>query len=310
MRAKNNKGFALIIALSLMAFVLLLIMSLTTLIRVEVKVSEGQRNDLLARQNAVLAAHLALADLQKNLGPDQRITATARRFDTNPYDDDDLTTDITDGIDPVMQNWTAVWETERRTDGSDQTSFKTWLVSGLSETEKETSATILNKSMASSSVVTFLDSQNKVSVGKVPFSTDSNAPGSYAYWVSDDSVKARTNLKETQPDDPSLLAQYNPSLSAQSFGIGHVLDYGFPFDTLSPEEWSHELSRILSHDSFKILGAGGAIDSHFHDVAYHGMAVLCDTLEGWLKRDLTLLCLTRLTRWRAPFLSRSTAWLP
>lgn len=275
MRAKNNKGFALIIALSLMAFVLMLIMSLTTLIRVEVKVSEGQRNDLLARQNAVLAAHLALADLQKNLGPDQRITATARRFDTNPYDDDDLTTDITDGIDPVLQNWTGVWETERHTDGFGQTSFKTWLVSGLEETEKADSETILNKSMASSSVVTFLDSQNQVSVDKVPFSTDSNAPGSYAYWVSDDSVKARTNLKETQPD--------NPSLSAQSFGIGHVLDYESPFDTLSPDA----LSRILSHDSFKILGAGGAIDSHFHDVAYHGMGVLCDTLEGGLKRDLT-----------------------
>ena len=76
-----------------------------------------KRNDLLARQNAILAAHLALADLQKNLGPDQRITATAQRFDTDPYDDDDLTTDTTDGIDPVMQNWTGVWQARRDADG-------------------------------------------------------------------------------------------------------------------------------------------------------------------------------------------------
>ena len=280
MRAKNNKGFALVIALSLMAFILLLIMGLTTLVRLEVKVSKGQRNELLAKQNAILAAHLALADLQKNLGPDQRITATARRFDTDPYDDDDLTTDITDGIDPVMQNWTGVWQTQRDTDGFGETNFQTWLVSGLSETEKATSATILNKSMSGSSVVTFLDSQNQVSVDKVPFSTDSNAPGSYAYWVSDDSVKARVNLKETEPE--------NPSLSAQSFGIGHVLDYESPFDALSPDA----LSPIFSDDSFKLLVVGNAqasnlIDSHFHDVAYHGMAVLCDTLEGGLKRDLT-----------------------
>ena len=134
--------------------------------------------------------------------------------------------------------------------------------------------------MASSSVVTFLDSQNQVSVGKVLFSSDSNAPGSYAYWVSDDSVKARSNLKETQPE--------NPSLSAQSFGISHFLNVGSPFETtLSPGA----LSGIFSDESFKLLVAGSAqaydqIDSHFHDVSYHGLAVLCDTLEG-LKRDLT-----------------------
>lgn len=275
-----KQGFALVIALSLMAFVLLLLLSITTLVQVETQSAQISVARMEAEQNAILAARIALGDLQKYLGPDQRVTARGRRFDTNPYDSDDLTTNITDGVDPVIQNWIGVWQTQRGTNGFGQTSFKTWLVSGLSEMEKATSATILNKSMTGASVVTFLDSQNQVSVDKVPLSSDSDSTGSYAYWVSDNSVKARANL--------GVSPAQNPALSSQSFGIGHVFDYAKPFDALSPDV----LSRALSHDSFKALAGGGAqisnlIDAHFHDVSYHGMAVLCDTLEGGLKRDLT-----------------------
>ena len=275
-----KQGFALVIALSLMAFILLLILSITTLVQVETQSAQISVARVEAEQNAILAARIALGDLQKYLGPDQRVTARGRRFDTNPYDSDDLTTNITDGVDPVIQNWIGVWQTQRGTNGFGQTSFKTWLVSGLSETEKATSATILNKSMTGASVVTFLDSQNQVSVDKVPFSSDSDSTGSYAYWVSDNSVKARANL--------GVSPAQNPALSSQSFGIGHVFDYASPIDALSPDA----LSRALSHDSLKALAGGGAqtsnlIDAHFHDVSYHGMAVLCDTLEGGLKRDLT-----------------------
>lgn len=60
-RAKNsNSGFALVVALSLMAFVLLLVLSMTTLISVEQGSAATSRAKLEAEQNALLALNQAL----------------------------------------------------------------------------------------------------------------------------------------------------------------------------------------------------------------------------------------------------------
>ncbi len=72
-RAKG--GFALIIALSLMAFVLLLLLSISTLVSVESNLSATNQTKLLAQQNARLSLLIALGELQKYTGPDQRTTA-------------------------------------------------------------------------------------------------------------------------------------------------------------------------------------------------------------------------------------------
>ncbi len=76
-RPAPNHGFALVIALSLMAFILLLILSITTLVRVETQSANIQLAQLEARMNAQLGAMVALGDLQRYTGPDQRVTARA-----------------------------------------------------------------------------------------------------------------------------------------------------------------------------------------------------------------------------------------
>ena len=74
-RPETTHGFALVIALSLMAFILLLILSITTLVRVETQSANVQLAQLKARMNAQLGAMVALGDLQRFTGPDQRVTA-------------------------------------------------------------------------------------------------------------------------------------------------------------------------------------------------------------------------------------------
>lgn len=84
MHQKNltkNSGFALIISLSLMAFVLLLLLSITTLVQVEQKGAAISKAQLEAKQNALLALNQALGTLQAEMGPDQRISANADIFD-------------------------------------------------------------------------------------------------------------------------------------------------------------------------------------------------------------------------------------
>jgi type II secretory pathway component PulK len=120
--ASSQRGFALVIALSLMAFVLLLLLTLTTFVRTEIKVTQISQEVLKARQNALLGLLVAVGDLQKYAGSDQRATAQSNILftaevpskPTNPsaaerVDRMSVTGDYWNGKNPY---WTGVWDTE------------------------------------------------------------------------------------------------------------------------------------------------------------------------------------------------------
>jgi hypothetical protein len=67
----------LLITITLLAFLVLLLVSLAALTRVETRVASNNQQIAQARQNALMALNLALGQLQKYAGPDQRSTATA-----------------------------------------------------------------------------------------------------------------------------------------------------------------------------------------------------------------------------------------
>lgn len=73
----DRSGFAIVIALSILAFTLLLLLSLTAFIRIEQGVAGQSINQLEARQNALLALNVAIGELQYYTGADQRVTAAA-----------------------------------------------------------------------------------------------------------------------------------------------------------------------------------------------------------------------------------------
>lgn len=80
-------GFALVIALGLMSFILLLLLSLTTFVRVESQRASWSQAELQARTNAKLGLMVAIGELQKSAGPDQRTTATADLAARNLFGD-------------------------------------------------------------------------------------------------------------------------------------------------------------------------------------------------------------------------------
>jgi hypothetical protein len=95
-RVARTSGFALVVALMLMSFILLLVTGLSTFIQVEVVSSRHSQEQLTAQQNALLGLSTALGELQKTAGRDQRVTARA---------------DIrhSDAAHPL---WTGVWRSE------------------------------------------------------------------------------------------------------------------------------------------------------------------------------------------------------
>ncbi|TVP78981.1 MAG: hypothetical protein EA353_07260, partial [Puniceicoccaceae bacterium] len=110
-RPTGQEGFAVIIALSLMSFVLLIVLSLVLLATVETTNAENAKARLLARENARLGLMIALGELQKHAGPDQRVTARA---------------DILGGGNHAAhaQYWTGIWNT------TNPSAAPQWLVSG------------------------------------------------------------------------------------------------------------------------------------------------------------------------------------
>ncbi|WP_269541203.1 hypothetical protein [Cerasicoccus fimbriatus] len=89
----RRPGFALIIALSLMALMVLLTVSLSTMVQVELSTTSHQIGVERARQNAMFGMQVALGQLQKHAGPDQRATATADVYYSDP-DNVDLDTAV------------------------------------------------------------------------------------------------------------------------------------------------------------------------------------------------------------------------
>ena len=117
----RQSGFALLIVLSLLSLLVLLLVSMASLTRVETNISVASQSDAQARQNALTALNLAIGQLQRAAGPDQRITATAANTLSNTYP-------ITNAEYRENPYWTGVWRTDGGAPGTFNAKFEQWLV--------------------------------------------------------------------------------------------------------------------------------------------------------------------------------------
>ena len=81
-RTPSEKGFALVVTLSLMILLTVIAVGLLTLSSISLRSSTQGQAMAVAQANARLALTLAIGDLQKSLGCDQRVTAAAEILPT------------------------------------------------------------------------------------------------------------------------------------------------------------------------------------------------------------------------------------
>ena len=114
-RNKHSPGFSLILSLTVMAGLIMLIVTVSAFITIESRAAMNQQLATRARLNGIVAMRLALAHLQQGAGADRRATARA---------------DITQtGAAIANPMWTGIW----RTDFPELP--PSWLVSGRADQE-------------------------------------------------------------------------------------------------------------------------------------------------------------------------------
>ncbi|MDA7611667.1 hypothetical protein N9911_00070 [Akkermansiaceae bacterium] len=101
---KTSKGFALIATISVLMLLTMIAVAFLSLSAVSLKTARIDMAQEEARSNARLALMIALGELQREMGPDQRASATASIFDDSPD-----TIDISSDID--HPHWLGVWST-------------------------------------------------------------------------------------------------------------------------------------------------------------------------------------------------------
>ena len=269
-----------------MSLLILLVVGLLSLSLIELRRSASDQDVAAARANARMALMQAIGQLQTELGPDQRVSATSG---------------ILGGTkDP---NWTGVWST-RRSDGSSywvrdpetgslidlrteegwdaQTEARSWLVSGDVDPRVTLSDSNSIQVVGSGSVD---EKDSMVRVPLVGIDDDQGRAGGMAWWTGDLGVRANVSTPDrfagkdvdaTQPGDGQYRLMASQHAEPALIGDGIELD-------------DKKRAALATMKSLAIGGDGNREWSrkHFHDFTTSSHGLLTDVNEGGLKADLT-----------------------
>ena len=304
-RKSRSRGFSLILSLTVMACVVMLLVTLSAFITIESRAAMNQQLATRARLNALVSMRLALAHLQQEAGPDRR--ATARADITQP--------DVIFAYKFRNPMWTGVW----RTDKPDLP--PAWLVSGLGDQPAGTQTVSLFQTgsspdypagywapwqtppkEATENMVELVGQGSALpaagskpsGLASLPKITlpDEDTLGRYAHWIGDEGVKARINLS----DGRSATANAADRILALRSPVVAGLTSLKALDTLTrPEQLGHiDTTRQLPLLSGFNSDAASDPDalaspekSYFHDLSFVSAGVIADSFHGGLRRALS-----------------------
>jgi len=326
----RRPGFALVVTLSLMILLTVIAVGLLSLSSIALRSSSQGEAMAEARANARMALILAIGDLQKHAGQDQRVTATANiaaaagglqlAAGAQPINDKSID-DLSKGLSPVQPGtryWTGVFANRETANPLLQSLLRTpspeivkWLVSGDTAAGNDVIPSLASCAVNASGEIA--DATKAVvlvggnSVGKNIGSMDrhvavplvgmldkatSRPTGRYGWWVGDEGVKAKINLRKTLEDKTNYAA-----LVAQRRGWETVPGFNAPgasYPVPSSARQS-QLPKIVSLAGTELLlpavgiesGGSSPIQNVFHSATTDGLALLTDTMNGGTKIDLS-----------------------
>lgn len=274
----HNKGFALVISLTLMSFVLTLLLSLSLLVQVELQSAQISMKRLVAKENARLGLMLAMGDLQRYAGADERVT-----FSSTAYSKDEEIV--------ANPNWTGVVDTRFPTGEIGEIK---WLVSSDKLTPELPTEKLNN---TNSRVLIGVNNSEVDTEVRVPLKNIETNANKYAFWISDDSTKASL---ATRPDydgqsEEWLSTNFNENEVKR---LGQIIPKRSGIEVLfSPTQENTDAKEILNQIS-KVTSAGQVpmmngwnftnYDHYIHSLTDRSYGLLASTTGTGLRNDLSL----------------------
>lgn len=319
------QGFALVVTLSLLLLLVVICVGLLSLAAISLRGSSQGLAAATARANARLALMIAIGQLQKHAGPDQRVTATAEiglspdTSTTNlkwtgvwsttqpvdptkpvsPANPPDATKPVVAGAaDPTFPDKNYLSDSRNRTTYTQKSHLLAWLVSGEPSTSVNPATgptdlyPVLVEKAAGLTGGGATD-PNRVTAPLVKINASAAQPGGYAYWIGDESVKARIDQKASDkqpgvgaPGDGGmarLAGAEGPNI--RNVKSGALTPYGSVQDSAAVAR-----TKLITRDTVPLLTSSGGTEAarkNFHDLTTYSESVLADVRDGGLKKDLT-----------------------
>jgi|GEM_PF-810326 len=298
-RFRANRGFALIITLSLMILLTVIAVGLLSLSAISLRASGVSSAQQQAQANARMALMLAIGDLQRTMGPDTRVSANAKILEksgTNVVDSLEQVTGVWEAWRPSPENiggydskktGAALAVANNSVDGLPQPmgGFHRWLVSTGDPTKSSkvdfpTSGTLATPTSLVNSPGT---GQPGVQAEKIKvLRAANNIQGSIAWAVFDEGQKAAANLGNPVTTGTALEQLGNQDTLA----LKNVTEWA-PLAALT----AADRSKFPSYESTKL--AGNSETGRFsYDMTASTSGVLADVTLGKLRTDLSLLFAT------------------
>lgn len=276
----------MVIALGLMAFVLLLLLSITTLVQVETQSAAITKERLQAEQNAYLGLQVAIGELQKHAGVDQRITARS-----------DLIADTVGAptAAPSRKYYTGVWDSQTGV-------FQKWLASvadgnGQSDPGGLLNELDVNNAATGTTTIALMKVPGNAAEDVLVDQVQVDDTGAYAFWIADEGVKAKVDLVNSEVyydalEDGDEEAQIlrAPLGAAPGFGVQVLTGFSSAMALKQSDPALREnLRKITQNDELELLGvAATALGTLRHDLTTVSYGLLTNPKDGGLKEDLSL----------------------
>ena len=306
-REKDANGFALVVSLTMLVLLTVIAVGLLSLSAITLRTTTQTSALADAQANARLALMVAIGELQKEMGPDMRISMESAIFDTDPN------TEAIQGVDQsrwlgTYNSWgswlNADYElpdggptmniagtyTSRR-----EAMFRRWLLSLPNQMELDVNAPNSIGDWDDSNSIVLVgegtlgingasDNPHEVTRAYLKNLGEEDAPdGKYAWWISPENHRARVNLGKL--DEQLSLAQLESSQGNTNEVAVSLLE---GFDILEQNPDARGL--IFSEKTIEAAGIDLAISQpSFFDLSAHSQGVLSSVRTGRLKKDLSLL---------------------
>lgn len=280
----NRRGFALVITLSLMVLLTLLAVGLLSLSSISLRASAQGEAMQMARANARMALLLALGDLQKTLGQDARITASADQF-LGGASGQEATTNPAHHFLGAYKSWDIAAKTRPTPD------FLSWFVSGprnsLSNKDWVNTAATTGKTIQ---MVSEQAAGRLGGVVKVPFLSQvlpSKQTNQLAWWVSDLGAKGLIGkAKDATNNDLAAVREDAQTMPSSPLRVVKVAEK-LPFQGVTSD--NPALGKVFSLGTAGLLAAEPeTARGTIHDLTGFNRGLLTNVRRGGFRNDLSM----------------------